>query len=172
MFLTSICRLVVDIWAFRHAYVLWLLLSKKYWFTFLTWGVWTINPYRFVIWGIWAWNTTKSVTFTGLDTHTNSTTHKLKIANTWFFKSTDPSGLYYKHITIINDDSSVVNKWRVSRSDDTTVIIYNRKMFIIQTPDHRKLKKKIDSTFFPEICRVNKFEWQLVNKILHFYSIS
>ncbi len=33
------------------------------------------------------------------------------------------SGLYYKHITIVNDDSSVVNKWWVSLTDDTTVVI-------------------------------------------------
>ncbi len=41
-------------------------------------------------------------------------------------------GLYYKHITIINDNSSVFNKWQVSLTDNTRVIIYNRNMFIIQ----------------------------------------
>jgi hypothetical protein len=41
-------------------------------------------------------------------------------------------GLYYKHITIANDDSSIINKWQVSLTDDTRVVIYNRNMFIIQ----------------------------------------
>jgi hypothetical protein len=36
------------------------------------------------------------------------------------------SGLYYKHITIINDDSSIINKWRNSFTDDTRIIIYYR----------------------------------------------
>jgi hypothetical protein len=42
------------------------------------------------------------------------------------------SSLYYKHIMIINDDSSVINKWLESLTDDTTVVIYDRNMFIIQ----------------------------------------
>ncbi len=42
------------------------------------------------------------------------------------------SGLYYKLITIVNDDSSVVNKWRVSCSDNIRVIIYDYNMFKIQ----------------------------------------
>ncbi len=54
-------------------------------------------------------------------------------------------GLYYKHIMIINDDSSVVNKWRVSRSDDTRVVIYNRNMFIIQAT---ALSRELNFFFF------------------------
>jgi hypothetical protein len=42
------------------------------------------------------------------------------------------SGLYFKQIMIVNDDSSIVNKWRVSLTDDTRVIIYDHIMFIIQ----------------------------------------
>jgi hypothetical protein len=45
-------------------------------------------------------------------------------------------GLYYKHITIINDDCSIINKWRVSRSDDTRVVIYDCNMFMIQATGH------------------------------------
>ncbi len=41
------------------------------------------------------------------------------------------SGLYYKHIMIVNDDSSVINKWWVSLTDDITVVILDRNMFII-----------------------------------------
>ncbi len=41
-------------------------------------------------------------------------------------------GLYYKPITIINDDSSVINQLETSLTDDARVIIYNRLMFIVQ----------------------------------------
>ncbi len=40
-------------------------------------------------------------------------------------------GLYYKHVTIINDDSRVINKLEASLTDDARVIIYDRHMFII-----------------------------------------
>jgi len=35
------------------------------------------------------------------------------------------SGLYYKHITIVNDDSRVINKLETSLTDDARVIIYD-----------------------------------------------
>jgi hypothetical protein len=40
--------------------------------------------------------------------------------------------LYHKYITIINYDSSTVNKFRASLTDDARVIIYDRQMFIVQ----------------------------------------
>ncbi len=42
------------------------------------------------------------------------------------------SGLYYKHKTIVNDNSSVVNKLEALLTDDARGIIYNRRKFIIQ----------------------------------------
>jgi hypothetical protein len=42
------------------------------------------------------------------------------------------SGLYYKPITIVNDDLSIVNKLETSLIDDTRVIIYNHHIFIVQ----------------------------------------
>ncbi len=45
------------------------------------------------------------------------------------------SGLYYKHITIVNDDSSIVNKYEASLTDDARVIIYDHHMFIVQATD-------------------------------------
>ena len=48
---------------------------------------------------------------------------------------TDTSGLYYKPITIINDDSRVVNKLENSLTDDTRVIIYDCHMFIVKATD-------------------------------------
>ncbi len=40
--------------------------------------------------------------------------------------------MYYKHITFVNDDSNDVNKFVASLTDDAGVIIYDRKVFIIQ----------------------------------------
>ncbi len=40
-------------------------------------------------------------------------------------------GLYYKHVTIINDDSSFVSKWCLKLIDDPRVVIYDRHRFII-----------------------------------------
>jgi len=42
-------------------------------------------------------------------------------------------GLYYKPITIVNDDSSIVSKLETSLIDDAKVVIYDRHMFIVQS---------------------------------------
>jgi hypothetical protein len=42
------------------------------------------------------------------------------------------SGLYYKLMTIVNDDSRVVNKLEAPLINDTRVIIYVRHMLIVQ----------------------------------------
>ncbi len=34
--------------------------------------------------------------------------------------------LYFKYITIVNDDSSIVDKFEASLTDDARVIIYDR----------------------------------------------
>jgi hypothetical protein len=44
-------------------------------------------------------------------------------------------GLYYKPMTIVNDDSRVVNKLEASLTDNTRVIIYDHHMFIVQATD-------------------------------------
>ncbi len=62
--------------------------------------------------------------------------------------------LYYKHMAIVNDDSSIVNKLETSLSDDARVVIYGRHMFIVQATDvspiyiklMRFLKKMITKT--------------------------
>jgi hypothetical protein len=41
-------------------------------------------------------------------------------------------GLYYKHITIVNYNSSIINKFAASLTDDPRVVIYDRHMFIVQ----------------------------------------
>ncbi len=46
-------------------------------------------------------------------------------------------GLHYKHVMIINDDSSIVNKWKFKLIDDARVVIYIRNKFIIQATGDR-----------------------------------
>ncbi len=41
-------------------------------------------------------------------------------------------GVCYKHITIVNYDSSIVSKFEASLTDDARVVIYDRHMFIVQ----------------------------------------
>ncbi len=40
--------------------------------------------------------------------------------------------LYYKPITIVNDNSSIANKLETSLIDDARVIIYDHQMFVVQ----------------------------------------
>jgi hypothetical protein len=51
-------------------------------------------------------------------------------------KLIDTSGHYYKHITIVNDDSNIISQVTLQTvtplTDDARVIIYNQNMFIIQ----------------------------------------
>jgi hypothetical protein len=42
------------------------------------------------------------------------------------------SGLYYKHIMIVNDAFNVINKFESSLTQDARVIIYDRHMFIVE----------------------------------------
>ncbi len=49
-----------------------------------------------------------------------------------FLNATDSSGQHYKHMTIVNDDSSIVSEqsfWLIDKARD---VIYDRSVFIIQ----------------------------------------
>jgi hypothetical protein len=62
----------------------------------------------------------------------------LRLTRTTGSKFTNPSltlttcSLYYKQITIVNDDSSIVNKFEASLTDGYRVIIYYHHMLIVQ----------------------------------------
>jgi hypothetical protein len=45
------------------------------------------------------------------------------------------SGLYYKHVIIVNYTSSSVSKLRASLNDDARVVIYDRHMLIVQATE-------------------------------------
>jgi len=51
-------------------------------------------------------------------------------------KCYETSGLYYKHMTIVNYASSVVNKLEALLTDDARVIIYDRHVFIVQATEY------------------------------------
>jgi len=61
-----------------------------------------------------------------------------------FWSMLQSSGLYYKHVTIVNDNSSIVSKWSFKLIDDPRVIIYDHHRFIIQATD--VIVKKISSS--------------------------
>jgi hypothetical protein len=50
------------------------------------------------------------------------------------------SGLYYKHIMIVNYDSSIVSKLGASLTDDARIVIYNHYMFIVQATDSTQVE--------------------------------
>jgi hypothetical protein len=49
------------------------------------------------------------------------------------------SGLYYKPMTIINDDSRVITKLETSLTDDARVVIYDCHMFIVLATDVQEI---------------------------------
>jgi hypothetical protein len=51
--------------------------------------------------------------------------------------------MYYKHISIVNDDSNDVNKFVASLTDNARVNIYDRNMFIIQATGRSGFLKTI-----------------------------
>ncbi len=48
----------------------------------------------------------------------------------------DTTRLYYKHVTIVNYDSSSINELKASLNDDARVVIYNHHMFIVQATQY------------------------------------
>ncbi len=44
--------------------------------------------------------------------------------------------LYYKHIMIVNYNSTIDDKFGASLTDDARVIMYDRHMFIVQATDY------------------------------------
>ncbi len=53
-------------------------------------------------------------------------------------------GLYYKTFTIVNDDSSIVNKLDTSLIDNARVIIYILRMFIVQATESLAVTKLLE----------------------------
>ncbi len=76
--------------------------------------------------------------------------HKFKGLNLAVTAAT--SGLYYKSLTIVNDNSRVVNKLEASLTDDTRVIIYDHQMFLVEATGERNSKKKFSRIFSEDVA--------------------
>jgi hypothetical protein len=50
-------------------------------------------------------------------------------------------------MTIVNDDSRVINKLEASLPDDVRVVVYNCHMFIVQATGLAPGKKNVTDTF-------------------------
>ncbi len=59
-------------------------------------------------------------------------------------------GLYYKHLTIVNNDSSVISKWNFKLIDNPRVVIYDHHRFIIQATGYSLLKPPYGPIFLVE----------------------
>ncbi len=49
--------------------------------------------------------------------------------------ASNPCSLHYKHMTIVNDDPSIVIKWSSKLIDVARGVIYDHHMFIVQATD-------------------------------------
>jgi hypothetical protein len=55
-------------------------------------------------------------------------------------------GLYYKQVTIVNDDSIIVSEWSFKLIDGPRVVLYDHHMFIIQATVWAKCEWKYVET--------------------------
>ncbi len=83
------------------------------------------------------------------------------------YQKIEVSGLYYKLMTIVNDDSGAVNKLEASLTDDARVVIYDRRMFIVEATAFKnnlhlhKSWQNFKSLTFVKILFKNTFEEQV-----------
>jgi len=80
---------------------------------------------------------TLSITFKNCETQHNGTQYWALLC----------SGMYYKHINIVNDDSSFVSKWSLKLTDDPRIVIYDRHKFIMQATARTKFNKVSNFSF-------------------------
>ncbi len=52
-------------------------------------------------------------------------------------------GLYYKHVMIVNYNSSVISKYNFKLIDDPRVAIYNHHRFIIQATNVKRMQNDL-----------------------------
>jgi hypothetical protein len=72
-----------------------------------------------------------------------------KTFSMWMLLNHFASGLYYKHVTIVNYASSSVNKLRASLHDDARVVIYDHHMFRVQSTGIIKLITAVINSVAP-----------------------
>ncbi len=101
------------------------------------------------------------------DTQRNDTHSAGKYLNT-----TETTGLYYKHMTIINYDSSIIIKRSSKLIDPARGVIYDHHMFIIQATGHLFLTNLIQqsviymSVVLPSVVLLSIFIFSIISVIL------
>jgi hypothetical protein len=60
-------------------------------------------------------------------------------------------GLYYKPMTIVNDDARIINKLGASLIDDARVVNYDCLMFVVQATGQTKRKLGL------KLCHLNNW---------------
>ncbi len=68
-------------------------------------------------------------------------------------------------MTIVNDDSRVINKLEASLTDDTRVVIYDRHMFIVQATGLKLLKIFVEKKLK---CLFSTFSKKVLSQIFIF----
>jgi len=66
------------------------------------------------------------------------------------------SGLYYKHMMIVYDASSIVIKWSSRLIDTARGVIYDRHMFIVQATDLSKSLLPVTVTAWSQMWTPHK----------------
>jgi hypothetical protein len=61
-------------------------------------------------------------------------------------------GLYYKHVTTVNDDSSITNKGIFQLIGNARVVIYDHNRFIIQATGHSSARNKLEHLSQTRFC--------------------
>ena len=72
------------------------------------------------------------------------------------------SGLYYKHMTIVNEDSSIAIKWSFKLIDASRGVIYYRHMFIVNATALARTKNN-ESALFEEWVKSSKSKFKKFN---------
>ncbi len=76
------------------------------------------------------------------------------------------SGLNYKPMMIVNDDSWVVKKLEASLTDDARVVIYDRHMFIVQAAGLIILQTRVQIPLLP----LGERKWRKTTNCISYYS--
>jgi hypothetical protein len=74
------------------------------------------------------------------------------------FRSRSTCGLYCKLSTIVNDDSSIINKFEASLTDAARVVIYNHHRFIVQATVFTPC------TYFRSLAKWSNLEFKTLTK--------
>ncbi len=78
-------------------------------------------------------------------------------------KGTSFSGLYYKPMTIIIDDSRVINKIETSLNDDARVVIYDCHMFIVYATGRLQQRPDLQTLYSAGRAYQGQIQWLVIN---------